>query len=112
MQTFLERVRPAPPSAGVVRNDPEERSYHHFLRAKACTPPVTAVCIGSAGRVFRIITCHCLSVRGLYPRTRTSSVLTARNAHTSVAGVPRAITALACVIFTDPSGLSLIVCSL
>ena len=38
MQPFLERVRPAPPSAGVVRNDPEERSYHHFLRAKACTP--------------------------------------------------------------------------
>ena len=75
-------------------------------------PPVTAVGIDAAGRSFRFTTCHCLSMRGLYPRPWVSSVLTARDAHTSAAGVPRGITPTPCVVCTDPSGRSIIVCSL
>ena len=92
-------------SASFRRRRPTPRDVHAAAVSgrKPLPSPVTAVCIDSAGRSFRFTTFHCLSMRGLYPRPWASSVLTALDAHTSAAGVPRAMTPTACVAFSDPS---------
>ena len=92
-------------SASFRRRRPTQRDVHAAAVSgrKPLPSPVTAVCIDSAGRSFRFTTFHCLSMRGLYPRPWASSVLTALDAHTSAAGVPRAMTPIPSVAFSDPS---------
>ena len=71
---LLKRVKPLPPSARVVRNDPTD-AHAAVIRGRGPEPPpMIAVCIDSAGRSFRLTSCHCLSTRGLYPHPWASSV--------------------------------------
>ena len=66
-------------SASFRRRRPTPRDVHAAAVSgrKPVPPPVTAVCIDSAGRSFRFTTFHRMSVTGRYPRPWASSVLTA-----------------------------------
>ena len=72
---------------------------------------MAVVCIGPSGHSFKFITCHCLNGKNIYPLRCVSFVLTPPLIQLLLVCL-RLISPSSGVVFTDPSGLELIVCSL
>ena len=82
---------------------PHGRSSCRYLRARVRTPSHDRRLHRLRGTLIQVHNLSLSEREGLYPHPWASSVWTARDAHISAAGVPRATNTACCLLYTSPS---------